>query len=70
MIALMYDNINQSRWRSDKNYLYSVFSVKVEVYMILPLLIYAVIYNHERSYELVSKDKLARRRRAAFDISE
>ena len=65
----IYDKINQSRWRSDKNYLYTI-SVKVEVYLILPLLIYAVIYNHERSYELVSKDKLARRRRAAFDISE
>ena len=44
-------------------------SVKVEVRSILPLLIQGIM-AHERSFELVSKDKFTIRRRAAFDTDE
>ena len=54
------------------NYL-AQYLVKVEVRPILPLLIYEVMLQkkrNERSFETVSKDKPALRRRAAFDTDE
>ena len=54
------------------NYLYSS-SVKVEVRAILPLKVRLLMICEEldeRSFESVSKDKPAIRRRAAFDTDE
>ena len=64
--------MDQSGWRLFGNDLYSC-AVKVEVRSILPLLIHLPVICeewYERSFESVSKDKLARRRRAAFDTDE